>query len=228
MKQTTILALTLAILLLAATYNEQDTFTFNGYEHNITNIIGDRVLIDTQHGRFILQANNCEVFDTHLWCVDNLTYDPVEYWPHEYEITISRERLCDTCKTYGQTCEVNLDCADYCVHGTCRPTRTWCGDGICDIRENCPEDCKTEEEIVSNQTSTETETNEIITNETLTNQTQQEEIEVVEEETTPTTPPAQDEPNWLAGGLIIFGGLFTILLLFGRKKKTKDLYSYRK
>jgi hypothetical protein len=51
--------------------------------------------------------------------------------------------LTGDCAPINFSCE-SADCCDgYCVHGICMPTETYCGDGYCDIGENCG-NCKTD------------------------------------------------------------------------------------
>ena len=251
MKQTTLLLTTALLLILAtslttaATYNEDDTVNIQGADYNISTIsAAGQVVFETAHGRFSVRAFDCDNHDIYLICVNNLSDDPVEHFPDRYELDITWEVLCEDCVAWGQECTEEKSCQGACVHGTCRPRSPWCGDGICDEGQStrtCPQDCPPP---TTNQTTTNT-TNTTSTppedNQT-TNQTQQ----PLTNQTTTTTnqtsqePTLSDErsasnvveenPNWLAGALIIFGGLALLLVVFNRKKhkQEKDLYSYRK
>lgn len=242
MKHKTTILILLALALTAPSYHETQSFTFNGYEHNITSVIQDRVVLDTEYGRYILRADNCRIVDTHNWCITNLTHDPVEFWPHEYEIVVEHENMCPECNAYGKACESNLECVDYCVNEVCRPERTWCGDGVCDEGEDCPQDCPEQQISESNQTTTnQTTTNESTTNTTqeTTNQIQPE--EAVEEENTTTQTLAQEtqtstqtvseEPNYIAAGATMAVGIIALFAIIARHQKKKqekpDLYSFK-
>jgi hypothetical protein len=49
-------------------------------------------------------------------------------------------------KHFGESCSLDLECeSEFCVHGICRSTSTYCGDGYCDEGESyssCPKDCE--------------------------------------------------------------------------------------
>ena len=53
---------------------------------------------------------------------------------------------CGACKlANGEPCTLNVECnSTICLHGFCRPTDPWNGDGWCDSGETCwtaPDDC---------------------------------------------------------------------------------------
>jgi hypothetical protein len=41
------------------------------------------------------------------------------------------------CKRDGEVCSQNSDCCNYCVLGTCKASRAYCGDSVCGSSENC-------------------------------------------------------------------------------------------
>jgi hypothetical protein len=232
-----ILLLLIATLLIAATYNEGDSFTYNKYQHNITSVIQDAVIIDTAYERVIIREGDCKVIDNHNWCVTNLTYDPVEHYPHEYEITINQERICSDCQVYGQACEENLECNGYCVHEICRPEKTYCGDGICDDNENCAADCPIQEEntttINSTQKNTtkEQEDEETITQENTTTEITENTTQTETTLSQPTTNQnsVQEEPNYVGAGATLAIGIIALFAIIARHKKKNqpDLYSFK-
>ena len=61
----------------------------------------------------------------------------------EWEVTVTE----DLNLANGESCSENDDCeSGYCVHGTCRASSTYCGDGYCDSGEtcsSCSSDCGT-------------------------------------------------------------------------------------
>jgi hypothetical protein len=234
MKQLIIL---IALILIAPTYYNDSSFQFNEYEHNITSIIGDRIVVDSTYGRFILKLDRCVQFDTHNWCLENLTHDPVEFYPNTHQIIIEHETLCedDECVSYGQVCENKIDCTDYCVNEVCRPTQTWCGDGVCDENEVCAIDCP-----VNKTNTTETQNNTETNSTTKTNTTETQNNTETNSTTKTNTTETQnnvrntisgEEPNYIGAGLTIVGGIAIIISIFVRKRKHKkeqEMYAYRK
>lgn len=243
-----ILILALSALVSANTYNEHETIVIEGQNYTINLITPDgRIVLGTEHRDFSIPPFDCTNYDIYLICLDNITYDPVEHYPNDYELTITWERLCEDCIAWGEECSAADRCQGACVNDVCRPRSPWCGDGYCDEGLNertCPEDC------ANNQTGTNEEDTQPAEQETTPEETQEtpsateddatedEAQETTEENTlgsdnqpsgfeTPTT--AQDDTNWLAAGLVVFGGLVLVLVIFNKKKKRKDdLYSYRK
>ena len=60
------------------------------------------------------------------------------------------EKDCNKCN--GEPCDNDTECnSTYCVHGVCRSTRPYCGDGYCDAgeEETCQQDCEKKEHKVA-------------------------------------------------------------------------------
>jgi len=145
--------LLLALLFLAPTYYDNAEFTVGRME--FSTVVGSgSIAITSEYFTLILREGRCEVRDAYRFCLTNLTYNPVEFYPRETQFVLDVENICDTrCVALGFACETNARCAsDYCVHGVCRNQRTWCGDGVCDSGEVCPQDCPVEGDGLEQET----------------------------------------------------------------------------
>lgn len=140
----------LVLLLAAPTYYEGQNITVGRMEFSTFVAANDQsVALTSEYFTLILRLNRCEVRDAYRFCLRNLTRDYAEFYPHEVQIVLDVENVCGSdCVALGYSCERDSQCAsNYCVHGTCRNQRTWCGDGVCDPQEEgvCLEDCPLEE-----------------------------------------------------------------------------------
>lgn len=243
-----VLLLCIAALSVAATYHDGETFEIEDQTFNFTTVSssGHAAFFTSEHGDFAIRDGKCTSRDVYLLCVQNISDDVVEHYPHRYEITFSYEKLCEDCTGWGNSCEEDVECEGACVHNTCRPSSPWCGDDVCDEQEHhatCSQDCPAPQNQSAQNITTAADNQSEETNQSAPEPTN----ETEETTNTSTQPPAQqqptpvdgpaaqvveDSPNWLGAGLTIFGGLALILVVFTRKKHkdepSDDLYSYRK
>jgi len=84
------------------------------------------------------------------YCVHNICRSSLTYCGDGYcdtgETCSNCELDCGKCKkSLGESCSYNSDCeSGICLHGTCRASTIFCGDGYCDSGEycqTCPADC---------------------------------------------------------------------------------------
>ncbi len=244
----TLLALLALIPLAAAetSYHETQVMDVEGQEYNFSAVSSNmqRVFITTPHSEFIASVGRCEPHDIYRICISSVTYREIDYYPYEYEINVSWEKTCEDCVGWGGACEESSECgAGVCVNDACRPEQPWCGDGVCDegqTHESCPQDCPAPV-AENNQTTNETTTDEPESNQTTNETTDELAEQPTQEQPIQEAPPpertgggiVEEDANWLAGSIILFGGFIAIIAVFNRKRKKQqqkqdDLYSYRK
>ena len=202
-----------------------------------------RLSIQSEYFQMILRVGRCEVQDAYRFCLRNITRDPIEFYPHEVQIVLDIENVCnDSCTALGFACETNRECAShYCVHGICRNQPTWCGDGVCDPGEEdvCPQDCPTEstqeeQEVAEEESLIEAVIEEefedadtVLAEEEVVRELSDDEVIVeqrrilglfTEQEIREAISTAQSDVNWPAAVIVLGVGSLLILILFRRHR----------
>jgi len=91
--------------------------------------------VDSKHTRICIDANNCPIEGPQPETVIECVVVPV----NETE-NITNQTLIELpeCAALGEYCDESDDCCrGYCVHHTCLNTTIYCGDGYCDLGEDC-------------------------------------------------------------------------------------------
>ncbi len=103
------------------------TYQFSAHETSEDVDIEQKILIITEKVKLTISEKEC-----------------VEY-------TIGNNSACK--KGLLEECENNYECfANLCVHNVCTKSTATCGDGYCDTREKCTEDCKPSAVLTSENT----------------------------------------------------------------------------
>lgn len=154
--------------------------TVGKHQFNITVGNDDRsVILTGPYYTVLLREGRCEDEDIYTFCLYDITKDVGYFYPSEHGLLIGVEETCENCAAYGDECSSDSMCTTFCVNNICRPTETWCGDGVCDDSETCDEDCR----VPVNETNTTNTSNTTNATESInTSTTQEEPTQTVEQE----------------------------------------------
>ncbi len=147
-------------LIFSGPVDEAGTFHVENIEHTIR--IGtslDKVSISNPFNLLIVSKGNCEQKGYYVYCVDGIEDEGVFPLHTKAKIRVSKRECIQytsdnnesKCKLpiYG-SCSENKECASLiCSHGACTFRHPICGDGYCDEKENCVEDCQVNPTVIS-------------------------------------------------------------------------------
>ncbi len=150
----TVLLLLPLLLVAATTFYADNGVTIGGEHFNVT-VAGDNsaLYLTGPYYSLLLRPGQCDNKDIYVVCLQSISEDRVQYYPHIYQINATITNKCgNDCVGFGQKCTATTKCGGACVHNVCQPSAPWCGDGYCDPGEQCPADCPNQ--TVQNTTNT--------------------------------------------------------------------------
>jgi len=91
-------------------------------------------------GYYLIHVNDTGGHNITFKVCGIVSVENIEWSTENHELNLSVNTSAN-----GEICEYDCGCTSgYCVHGICRPSKPYCGDGYCDSGEsysNCPADC---------------------------------------------------------------------------------------
>lgn len=213
-----------ALLLAAPTYYDGQNITAGTLEYStVVSANAQSIALSNEYFSAIVREGACAIIDAYRFCVQNISYNPVEHYPHEVRIEMDIDNICgDACVAFGLSCTRNNECAsNYCVHGICRSTPTFCGDDVCDENEACIIDCGEPEPqptviaeapplepvLVTPPQQTEPVSQTLAGPETDSDSAPQPSPQ-------PVSEVSSNKPNWVAGLIILLIGIVSIVIIF--------------
>ncbi|MFP4400405.1 MAG: restriction endonuclease, partial [Candidatus Woesearchaeota archaeon] len=124
-------------------------------------ISAEKLLVDSIYGKEILGLNDCDTIDIYKFCltsvelgdpdyISNNMFDQVRITLHITKYNSEDKPRLDYEKPIGYFCQNSSECfSKMCLNNICTTRKPICGDGYCDDKERCENDCELNAGVIS-------------------------------------------------------------------------------